>query len=135
MELFRYPDISGKRPPQLVLKETNARRLFRSVMNGQTSRAALAKEHGLSPTTVSALIDEMIAGGLLSEAGEAAQTKAGRRPTLLEIKASGGSIAVVFLCRDGLRLTVCDLRQRALGSSFLPWGEPLSPADALTALL
>lgn len=135
MELFRYPETYGKRAPQLVLKEANARRLLRSVLAGQTSRAALAKAHDLSPTTVSALVDELIAGGILTEAGEAALPRAGRRPTMLEVKASGGSVAVVTLRQDGLELRVCDLGQRVLGSAGLPWEEAKNAADALETLL
>lgn len=55
---------------QQLIKNTNLKQLYNSVFeNRGISRAALAKQTGLSRTAVSALIDELSERGFLYDSG------------------------------------------------------------------
>lgn len=136
MRYFPYPIPAGKRPAQLVQRDENLRALLRSVIrDGKTSRAALAREYGLSPTTVSVLIDALLRDGLLASTGETERIAAGRHPLLLEVNAAGRTIAVVSLHAEGLRLTFCDLAGNVVGTERYPTDYRGEPALLLAALL
>lgn len=136
MQYFPLPTMKYKKPVQQLIKESNAKRLFWAVScAGSTSRAAMAKQFELSPTTVSVLIDEMVGRGLLLQTGETAVTKTGRRPLMLEVNPDGRYIPVVTLLPDGLQYALCDLTFRVIESVFLPASYQSDPAVLLLALL
>ena len=69
---------------QGVMRELN-RSLVLDVLKRQSpiSRAAIAKETRLAKPTVSAIVDELLAGGLVREIGHGATTTEGGRPPIL----------------------------------------------------
>ena len=70
---------------QQLIKNTNLKLLYNSVFkNRGISRAALARQTGLSRTAVSALIDELSDRGFLFDSGTGDSSGAGRKPTCLE---------------------------------------------------
>ncbi|WP_423922756.1 ROK family transcriptional regulator [Frigoribacterium sp. 2-23] len=64
-----------------------------------TSRAALAKATGLSPSTVASRVDELIRQGHVVERGQG-ESKGGRRPRALEIRGDAGLVGCVDLGVD-----------------------------------
>lgn len=130
----RFP--SGKRTAQLTIKEANARQLFLSVCRqGSTSRAALAKEAQLSPTTVSSLIDELIGQHLLLETGEVVMSKSGRRPLLLEIEGGGRCLPVMTFSPEGIAYQLYDLNFHQLDTLFFPTDYRMPLRDLVTQVL
>lgn len=130
------PPLAAKRTVQLIMKEANARQLFLSVCRqGSTSRAALAKEAQLSPTTVSALIDEMIGRHLLLETGEVVVSKSGRRPLMLEADGSGRNLPVMVFSSDGIAYSLYDLCFHQLDSFFFPTDYSVSLQELVRQVL
>lgn len=80
------------RPSGKLLQE-DARRHHRSLLlqelfrEGPASRADLARSSGLTRVTVSDLVGEMLADGLVSELGAPAQSRVGKPPTLVGLAA------------------------------------------------
>ena len=64
---------------------------------GPLSRTELARLSGLAASTVSLRIEELVAAGLVEEAGDG-QSRGGRRPRLLRVR-SGGEIGRAS-CRE-----------------------------------
>jgi predicted NBD/HSP70 family sugar kinase len=82
---------SGTPVRQSTLRAHNLALALRTVANSVNppSRAAVAAATGLTRATVSALVDELIAGGLLTEVSPAPRTGAGRPAVGLRPSASG----------------------------------------------
>jgi len=68
--------------------------------DGPQSRADLARQSGLTPTTVSAVTAELIADGLINEVGRKASTSAGKPATLLGVEPDGRHIIALDLSDD-----------------------------------
>ena len=70
--------------------------------DGPQSRADLARQSGLTATTVSAVTAELIADGLIGEVGRKASTSAGKPATLLGVEPDGRHIIALDLSDDDL---------------------------------
>jgi predicted NBD/HSP70 family sugar kinase len=68
--------------------------------DGPQSRADLARQSGLTPTTVSAVTADLIADGLIGEVGRKATIGAGKPATLLGVEPDGRHIIVLDLSDD-----------------------------------
>ncbi|HUG86125.1 MAG TPA: ROK family protein [Euzebya sp.] len=76
-------------------RQANSRLTLQVVMaSGQTSRADIARQTGLTRATVSALVGDLIAEDLLREAGQG-ESAGGKPPTLLEINADARQLIAV----------------------------------------
>jgi len=73
---------------QQLIKDTNLKLLYSCIyQNRGISRAALAKQTNLSKTTVSTLVDELIARGFILDSGTTlSPSTVGRKPNSLEIR-------------------------------------------------
>jgi hypothetical protein len=81
-----------------------------------SSRIELARETGLSPSTISGLVSDLIGDGILEESGAKVST-AGRSRTQLRLRASYGLIAVVEISRTASRLYCYDMALDPLSTS------------------
>ena len=92
-------------------KDRNATLLFDLVRRlAPISRAELAKTSGLSPATVTVLVDELLQGGWLVELGvSASEERRGRRPVNLAINARRGAVATLEITGGGYILSVYDI--------------------------
>lgn len=111
--------MAGTRKGQLksanlqLVKQSNLSLLFRLIYEKEpVSRADLAHITGLSPTTVSSLVDELIADSMVEEAGAAKIKTSGRKPILLKVNPNGGYMVGVELTAEGFRLAAFDLRMK-----------------------
>ena len=87
-------DPSDARPRNRVL-------LLQSLhAGGPQSRADLARQSGLTPTTVSSVTAELIADGLINEVGRKASTSAGKPATLLAVEPDGRHVIALDLSDD-----------------------------------
>ncbi|HWG02867.1 MAG TPA: ROK family protein, partial [Trebonia sp.] len=75
---------------------------------GPLSRTELARLSGLAVSTVSLRIEELVAAGLVEEAGDG-QSRGGRRPRLLRVRAGDGVALAADLGTQHARLSVVDM--------------------------
>jgi glucokinase-like ROK family protein len=89
---------------------------------GTASRAEIARATGLSRSTVSSIVSDLIESGLLSERGEATGVAhgeaGGRPPVLLSLNASAGLAVGVDFGHTHLRVAVSDLSHQVLAESW-----------------
>lgn len=99
------------------------------------SRAAIASRTGLTRATVSALVDDLIAGGLLTEHDPAPRTGAGRPAAGLALNAEGPAGLGLEINVDYLAACVVSLTGE-VRHRFVEQGDqrPLPAAEALGAL-
>ncbi len=77
---------------------------------GPTSRAEVARATGLTRATVSNLVSDLIADGLVEELGPAEAESAGKPPTLLAVNEEGRAIVALDLSRQPFTGAVMDLK-------------------------
>lgn len=77
--------------------------------HGTTSRAEIARATGLTRTTVSSLVADLIADDLVRELGPAEADSAGKPPTLLTLNEAGRAIVAVDLSHQPFEGAVMDL--------------------------
>jgi len=105
---------------QQLIKEENIKCLFNLLnRNREMARADMVRVTGLSPTTVSALVDELVREQLVVETGFAQTMQTGRKPINLRINASGRQIPVFLFSRWGVRFTLYNLQLEVLESIFV----------------
>lgn len=105
---------------QQLIKEENIKRLFNLLnRNREMARADMVRATHLSPTTVSALVDELVREGLVVETGYARTMQTGRKPINLRINADGRQLPVFALSRAGVRYTLYNLEMEAMESAFV----------------
>ena len=108
----------GARPG--LVREVNLNAVVdRLATGGPTSRADLARDLGLSPTSVGRLAEELQRIGLVAE-GERVVTGVGRPQTLLHIRADAASVAGVSIRSRWVRARLADLDGRALAAAEEP---------------
>lgn len=101
------------------VKKHNKELLLCTIMEkGKLSRIELAHETKLSPSTVTALVKELMEAGILSESGEQTVT-AGRSRMALEFSPKIGCIAIVSIRKDGVQLSLFDMNMHHRVSQVL----------------
>ncbi len=108
----------------------NLRTVLETVrLHGPLSRADVAKRSGLTPQTVSNLMSELIARGLVRESGQR-QGARGRSPTLLSVRPDGAYSIGLDLDRGHLTGLLIDLSGEVRARVHVERGFP-SPEEAL----
>jgi len=109
------------------VRQRNRAQALRSViLNGQTSRAALARESGLSVASVTNLVSELISEGLIIEAGSVASS-GGRPVTLLAPNPTGAYFLGADVGERGVAVELFDLSMARVDREFRGGreGEPI----------
>ena len=128
------------------LRSRNRLRVLETVQQrGAISRVDITRTTGLSRTTVSSLVTELLSEGVLSEraAEPPAPSPGGGRPaTLLALSPDGGSVLGVHLGHESVRVVLADLsgdvlgeRQREIDVDHLPADSLAYVADAALELV
>ena len=94
-----------------------------------TTRATVAAATGLSPATVSRMVDALLGEGLLRETDEVASGRRGRRATLVEIVADRSVVVGVDLGASSTRFIVADLLAEPLGRRTSPTPTDCGPTE------
>lgn len=106
---------------QQLIKETNQKRIFSLIYhNNDISRAKLAQKTGLSPTTVSALVDDLIDSGLVFTKGAGKKATSGRKPIMLEVNSDRYQIACITWRKTAFQYTLYDLKCNEIESMTVP---------------
>lgn len=112
------------------IKLGNMRCLFNLLtQNREMARADMVRLANLSPTTVSALVDELVQENLVVEMGHAQTAQTGRRPINLRINGSGRQIPVFSFDRRGMQYTLYNLQMEVLESIFIEAHEDAASAE------
>ncbi len=97
-----------------LVKQNNRTLLFRLIYAKEPiSRAELAQVTGLSPTTVSSLVDELIEDNMVEIVGTAKTVTSGRKPVMLRVNQRGSYMIGVELTPEGYRMAAYDLRMNS----------------------
>jgi predicted NBD/HSP70 family sugar kinase len=119
------------------LRSRNRLRVLETVQQrGAISRVDITRATGLSRTTVSSLVADLLSDGVLSELTERAEPLApspggGRPATLLALNPDGGGVLGVHLGHDGVRVVLADLSGAVLGERQREIDVDHLPADSL----
>jgi predicted NBD/HSP70 family sugar kinase len=117
------------------LRRLNRQRLLEELRRaGAGDRAALAEQTGLSRTTVSALVNECLADGVIVEDAERpAANRRGRRTGRLRLNPLAGAVVGVDFGHRHLRVGVADLTARIVAEDALDLDVDADPEAALDA--
>jgi predicted NBD/HSP70 family sugar kinase len=117
------------------LRERNRLRVVDLLRHrGSASRAEIARETGLSRTTVSSLVADLIEVGMINEIadlGDARGSQAGRPPILLALSGSTGALVGVDFGHSHLRVAVADLAFNVLAEAEVDVETDYGSTDAL----
>ena len=117
------------------LRERNRRELLDALRRkGSASRADLARLTGLSRSTVSTLVSELQASGLVVDheaTGDARAPQQGRPPTLLTLDRSAGLVIGIDFGHDQVHVAIADLSRTILAERTQPLDVDNSAASAL----
>lgn len=106
---------------QQQMKQTNARTVFQLIHgNRNLSRAKIAQITHLSRTTISAIVEQLMAQGMVIETAPLNGTGAGRKAISLEVNPSSKYIIGVELGVEQISGTVFNLRNEPVCSETLP---------------
>lgn len=116
------------------VKRRNRHVIMQSILeNDGLSRVEIAQRTELAPSTVSSLVSELIAEGLLIESGSRTTT-AGRSRTGLTINPNYGAIAVIEIGRKAVCMSIFDMALHPLATQAIaPHG--LTGNDLLDAIV
>jgi predicted NBD/HSP70 family sugar kinase len=119
------------------LRERNRRRVVEVLRRrGIASRADIARETGLSRTTVSSIVGAMQRDGLIAERADESgnrSSEGGRPPILLAFDRGVGALVGLDFGHDRLRVAVSDLAYTVLAEEELALDVDAGAADALDA--
>src|SRR5690348_14459578 len=107
--------------------------LIRQAASG-ISRAEVAEALDVSRTTVSAIVNALLADGLVVERGAGA-SRGGRRPIVLEINPEAGRVVGVDIGASHLAVLVADLNGRVLAEAEEPLAIEAGPVPCLEQTL
>jgi predicted NBD/HSP70 family sugar kinase/biotin operon repressor len=115
------------------LRERNRGRVIDTLRSGgAVSRAEISRRTGLSPSTVSSLVGDLQAAGLVVErAPDDGDSVVGRPPVLVALDRSAGAVLGVDFGHDHVRVALADLSYAILGESFAELEIGSAAADSL----
>ncbi|UYK40492.1 ROK family transcriptional regulator [Microbacterium terricola] len=112
--------VSRNTPPgsQSSLREANRARLIESLKrHGRLTQIELAGNTGLSPATVSNIVKELTASGILHTSFT---SRSGRRATLVSLARQVGLVAGVHFSSRQLRIAIADATRTIVSQTTLP---------------
>ncbi|MDF2721658.1 MAG: Glucokinase [Paenibacillus sp.] len=115
------------------VKLLNQMAILRSIqVNDTISRQQIARTTRLSNSTISILVGELIASGIVKELGEG-ESSGGRRSKLLGINEEGGTILAVDLGSSNITCAIVDLRANIREKRTID--APAEPNERLPAVI
>lgn len=113
--------VARRTPPpgsQTSLREANRARVIESLKrHGRLTQVELAGSTGLSPATVSNIVKELTASGLLHTSFT---SRSGRRATLVSLARQVGLVAGVHFSSRHLRIAIADATRTTVTQTTLP---------------
>ncbi|MEN3279770.1 MAG: hypothetical protein V7607_910 [Solirubrobacteraceae bacterium] len=118
------------------LRERNRLRVIDALRTrGAISRADIARQTGLSRSTVSSLVGDLQAAGVVvervAESAAPASPQGGRPPVLVALDQSAGAVVGLDFGHDSLRVAVADLSYAILAETYVDIEVDTAAQDAL----
>lgn len=108
---------------QADLKIENRRRIIKAILTGAPlSRTELSQQTGLSKMSVSNVVSDLIADGIVRETDKV-KTPYGRSPVNLEICPDGRRFIGLYISRDALTAGLCDMTGHMVQTCHIPLAE------------
>src|SRR3954464_7091146 len=104
------------------LRTANRRHVIETLRtSGSMTRSALARSTGLSRTTISTLLGELIGQGIVAEASDGGAPRgAGRPATVVRLDHSAGAAVSIDVGARHLAVAVGDLAHQVLAERWVP---------------
>src|SRR3954468_2263979 len=119
-----------------LLRRLNSAAVLHAVRaDGPVSRSDLARATGLSKPTVNAAVELLLEQGYVSDDGEAASGRPGRRPLLLRFASGLGHVLGIDIGANKVLVLVADLAGEVLAVERRQTGTRREDADSLLALV
>ena len=99
-----------------VMRRNNRCMVLDCIRRRPISRAELSDETHLTRASITQIVDELIANGLVRESAPVSNHRPGRRQTLLTLAPDALNIAGINIGRQGYELGLIDLSGRELWS-------------------
>jgi len=117
-----------------ALRELNRLRVIDALrQRGTASRSEIARHTGLSRTTVTTLVNDLQARGLVVEQPLVEIQGRGRPPTLLRLDPSVGAVVGIHFDHRHLRVAVADLSSTVLAEQWQDLDVDRAAEEALDA--
>jgi glucokinase len=130
---LKNESISVGRPS--LLRHTNALRVLKLLREtGSCSKADLVRASGLSAPTITNVVGDLLAAGLIKPLGEG-ESNGGRPPDMIAFKAERGCVLAVKITADTLSFLLADLNGRELDLFEIPLANRKTTPDAICALI
>ncbi|MGE3270292.1 MAG: ROK family transcriptional regulator [Chloroflexota bacterium] len=133
---MRFTVQGGNAP---LLKRQNRVAVLRAIVGyGPISRRALRDMTGLTSSTITNIVSELITNGLVQEMGvmepATGQSRAGRREVLVDLVAEGGTVVGAYIGVQETHISVGGPRAEILHRERLPTHPERGPADLISRL-
>ena len=130
---LKSESISVGRPS--LLRHTNALRVLKLLREtGSCSKADLVRASGLSAPTITNVVGDLLAAGLIKPLGEG-ESNGGRPPDMIAFKAERGCVFAVKITADTLSFLLADLNGRELDLFEIPLANRKTTPDAICVLI
>jgi predicted transcriptional regulator len=119
-----------------IVRHINKTSIMESVRDYQqegVSRADIARMTDLSRATVSVIVDEFIARGLLEESGTGS-SQGGRPPTYLRLNPRAGYVAAVDMGVSHMSATIANFNGESLAEMEMPFDITIGPERCLAEI-
>jgi glucokinase len=114
-----------------LLRHTNALRVLKLLReSGSCSKADLVRASGLSAPTITNVVGDLLAAGLIKPLGEG-ESNGGRPPDMISFKAERGCVLAVKLTADSLSFLLVDLNGHPLDTQEMPLANRKTTPDAI----
>ncbi|MEU6130617.1 ROK family transcriptional regulator [Saccharopolyspora sp. NPDC047091] len=114
------------------LRQSNAERVLGCLRrHGELSRAEVAEHSGLSRTTLSAILGDLMRRGLVVETERPPSNRRGRPTSGLVLNPAAGQYLGIELGRNRIRLVLADASHQVRARHELPYGAARSAAERL----
>src|ERR1700760_3399259 len=125
--------ISVGRPS--LLRHTNALRVLKLLREtGSCSKADLVRASGLSAPTITNVVGDLLAAGLIKPLGEG-ESNGGRPPDMIAFKAERGCVLAVKITADTLSFLLADLNGKELDTYEIALANRKTTPDAICVLI
>jgi glucokinase len=130
---LKNESISVGRPS--LLRHTNALRVLKLLREtGSCSKADLVRASGLSAPTITNVVGDLLAAGLIKPLGEG-ESNGGRPPDMIAFKAERGCVLALKLTAASLSFLLADLNGSELDTNDIPLDNRKTTPDAICVLI
>jgi predicted NBD/HSP70 family sugar kinase len=131
---YAKPMSNGRRTTRDLRRANRAAVLRRLYFDGASSRLDLARSTGVSPATVGNVVTELLAEGIVAEAGQL-DSEGGRPAALVEVNPAHAAVIGVDVGESGAAIELFELTLGKLAAAERPLSLPRESPEPLVALV